>query len=165
MTKITVSLINGNKLVNMDTGLFEHIVYKNFYHLAGPKELNHNMNEVHRLCNSSRSFVLTATIEGALVGYVLGEIINLNGFNQMDNRSVCYITYLYTVPKFRNTGIATQMLKLVRSFFKKSKSDGIMLTFDTTNQKLARFYKKNGFMRDLSMATGNRWDVYYRRYY
>jgi ribosomal protein S18 acetylase RimI-like enzyme len=163
--KIIISRIDGEMLINMDTTYFEYIVYKNFIHLSKVNNgSNHSKKEINRLCNSLNSFVLVATCNNQIVGYVLGEKINLKQFNVLDNRNVFYVTYLYTVPKFRKMGIGTTLLDCVTKT-KKYKSNGIMLTFDTANKNLYDFYIKNKFSRDKLMTSGNRWDVYYRRYY
>jgi ribosomal protein S18 acetylase RimI-like enzyme len=166
--KIKVSIIYGDKLVNMDTSLFEFIVYKNFLHLGNntdQNKFNHNTKEINRLCHDNSSFAVVAIADGNIVGYILGEVVELDKFNPQDTRTVCYVTYIYTVNSYRNRGIATCLLDVLKKWGKEKNCEGVMLTYDTHNNSLVRFYNKYGFNRDIFMTTGNRWDVYYRRYY
>jgi GNAT superfamily N-acetyltransferase len=161
---IIISRIESDRLVKMDTSFFENIVYNNFKYLTKVNNgSNHTRKEINRLCNNKNSFVLIATYNNQIIGYILGEKINLQQYNVFDNRTVYYITYLYVVPNYRNKGIATSLINCVMK--NKKNVYGIMLTFDTFDNNLVSFYDKNKFYQDKIMTTGNRWDVYYKRYY
>ena len=163
LNKIRVSIITGDRLVNMDTRLFEFIVYKNFSHLIrNDNKFNHTKKEIQRLCFSDSSFVIVAISDGNIVGYILGEVIYLKKYNPLDTRTVCYVTYIYTVDDYRAKGIGTLLLDILQKYNLENRHKGIMLTYDTSNKSLVKFYNKNNFSRDVFMSTGNRWDVYFR---
>jgi len=117
------------------------------------------------LCNTKSSFLISATINDVLIGYILGEYINLDKLNSdkrhTDGRYVCYITYIHVVDDYRNIGVASNMIKFLIKL-QKQNIDGIMLTCDTSNNRLVRFYKKLGFMEDIMFRTYSRFETYYK---
>lgn len=145
-----------------NTPLFASLVFKNFINLSNDKSLNHNLNEIYRLIKSPNFFGYFAKYNEKIVGYLLGEIIQLN-----DGRKVLYINYLFVSPYFRNSGIASYLLKYAISFAKNTGLDAVMLTCDTYNIKLHDFYFKRGFTIDNILAKYKRHDIlsYHIGYY
>jgi len=162
---IEINYMSGNELTNMNTNKLETIIYNSFISLVKYKQLKHNKKEIHRLCNSNSSFFISATIDNVLIGYILGEYIHLNDLNSIDRRYVGYITYVHIVDDYRNKGIASKMMKILMELQKndvKNNIDGILLTFDTRNKKLMKFYKKLGFVEDILFRTYDRFEIFYK---
>jgi ribosomal protein S18 acetylase RimI-like enzyme len=105
---------------------------------------------------------MSASINGALISYILGEYINLNNKNYADNRTVCYISYLYVSPDYRGHSIATNMMKIL--FLNTNvKVDGWMLVFDTHKKHLKAFYSKLGFTPDILYKNYSQHEVYFKQ--
>jgi ribosomal protein S18 acetylase RimI-like enzyme len=151
----------GEALIKMPTDMLAFIIYQNFIHAAKFPKLKHNMNEINRILNSKDSFLVMSIVNSKLIGYILGEYIGMEKYNAGDSRRVVYITYLYVVPKHRKHNVASKMLDYLYKFHGNNAS-GFMLTFDTYNKKLKRFYENRGFMQDVIMRNFGRFDVYYR---
>lgn len=135
---------------------FTNIVYNHFIDLAGHDNLKHTVNDIKKLMESDNFKGYIAKYNGKyIVGYVLGEIMHLN-----DGRDVYFISYLYTVKNFRNNGIASKLIDLVKNSMKKQFIYTIMLIFDTSNNKLVNFYMKKGFMLDMILRRYEKHDVY-----
>lgn len=155
-TSYIIHAINNNYFINNPkTYIFCDIVYKNFMHISQNKSLNHNINEITRLVNSNNFVGYLAKLDKKIIAYLLGEIISLN-----DGRKVFYINYLYVSQYFRNSGIASDILKKAINFSKNSKLNAVMLTCDTYNNKLHNFYLKRGFMLDMVLRRYERHDVF-----
>lgn len=161
-TTIDITIFSGPDLVRKDTEILEKIVYNNFLHLARNHALSHNTDTIHRLFNSNTSFYMSASINGALIGYILGEYINLHDKNYADNRIVCYISYLYVSPNYRGHSIATNMMKIL--FLNTTvRVDGWMLVFDTHKKHLNTFYSKLGFKPDILHKNYSQHEVYFKQ--
>jgi hypothetical protein len=158
---IDITIISGRDLVHKKTDILENIVYNNFIHLASHSRLSHNAETIHRLFNSELSFFMSASIDGSLIGYILGEYMNLNHINDADNRNVCYISYIYVCDRYRGKSIATNMMKIL--FSDSMKINGWMLVFDTHKKNLRDFYSKLGFKPDILHKTHSQHDVYFKQ--
>ena len=154
--------IMGNNLRKHDTKLLEFIVYDNFIHLKNYPRLKHNTAEITRLFNGLNTFYISTSIGGSMIGYILGEYIQLSTLNPSDNRLVCYVSYIYVVPEHRNNSVGSNMLKYLIDTNNDSRVSGFMLTFDTTDNKLKNFYEKRGFMQDVAFRNYTKYDVYYK---
>lgn len=159
---IDITSITGNSLRKYDTKLLEFIVYDNFVHLKDYPQLKHNQQEINRLFNSLNTFYISASINNKMIGYILGEYINLSSLNPSDSRLVCYVSYIYVVPEHRKHSVGSNMLKYLINTNNDSRVSGFMLTFDTHNSKLKQFYEKRGFMQDINFRNYTKFDVYYR---
>jgi ribosomal protein S18 acetylase RimI-like enzyme len=104
---------------------------------------------------------MSASIDGSLIGYILGEYMNLNHINDADNRNVCYISYIYVCDRYRGKSIATNMMKIL--FSDSMKINGWMLVFDTHKKNLRDFYSKLGFKPDILHKTHSQHDVYFKQ--
>lgn len=162
---VTVSPLMGNRLVDHNTQRLEEIVYNNFIHLRAEKSLGHTREEIHRLFNSDQSFLLTAVLNDQIIGYVVGEYINLNTISPSDSRRVCYVSYIYVLDAHRGKAVGSNMFKCLKIMNRGKRINGTMLTFDTQNRKLYSFYQKRGFMQDPYLRKFTRHDVFYRPEY
>ena len=160
---IDITVISGSELARKKTDILEKIVYNNFIHLASSSGVSHTTEHIHKLFNSQNSFFMSASIDGALIGYVLGEYTNLNHINDADYRNVCYISYIYVCDKYRGKSIATNMMRILLSDNTNNKINGWMLIFDTHKQNLRRFYSKLGFKPDILHKTHSQHEVYFKQ--
>jgi ribosomal protein S18 acetylase RimI-like enzyme len=115
------------------------------------------MKEIMRVIKSPRSIIMFKMYKGKIIGYVLGEIMNLN-----DGRNVFYITYIFTSPHFRGKGIASELMKTVSNIVEQQSLDGILLTCDSEDTEVYSFYEKRGFMPDLNLRTYDKFEVLFK---
>jgi ribosomal protein S18 acetylase RimI-like enzyme len=151
MIKVTVKEIN--KIVSPLETLI-NVIYNNFNYLTDPN-LGHTKDEIYRLLTSNQLYGLLVYHDKQLIAYLIGEFKIL-----VDNRYVYYITYIYVSDKYRNKRIG---IRLIINILNKCNNKGVkfvLLTFDTSNNKLIRFYNKLGFKKDPILGTGKRHDVY-----
>jgi len=160
---IDITIIPGTTLMHKNTHVLEKIIYENFVHLANNRELSHTIDNIHKLFNSTSSFFLSASIDGALIGYILGEYINLRHMNNADGRTVCYISYIYVASNYRGKSIATNMMKILLSDESNDTINGWMLVFDTHKKHLAQFYSKFGFKPDILYKKYSQHEVHFKQ--
>jgi len=160
---IDITIISGSDLVREKTDILEKIVYNNFIHLASNNGVSHTTENIHKLFNSHTSFFMSASINGSMIGYILGEYMDLNHLNDADNRNVCYISYIYICRKYRGNAIATNMMKILLSDNTNNKINGWMLVFDTHKKNLRGFYSKLGFEPDILHKTHSQHEVYFKQ--
>ncbi len=159
---IQICYLNGQNLINKNTFKLQHIIYENFKELVKYSSLNHSLKEIDRLFNNKDSFLICALLNNNIIGYILGEYKNLNDLYQGDSRRVCYITYIYVIEQFRSRGVASKLLNFLYQYSDHPKLSGYMLTFDTENNKLKKFYESKGYMPDHVFRNFNKHDVYFK---
>jgi len=159
---IDMTSITGNNLRKHNTKLLEFIVLDNFIHLEKYPKLKHNKTEINRLFNDLNTFYISSSIDGRMIGYILGEYIKLSTLDPSDNRLVCYISYIYVVEEHRKNSVGSNMMKYLIDTNNDARVSGFMLTFDTKDNKLKSFYEKRGFMQDISFRTYTKFDVYFK---
>ena len=113
-------------------------------------------------------FLLLALVLGGMFLYMNVKKVNTkcsscpNNKNYADNRTVCYISYLYVSPDYRGHSIATNMMKIL--FLNTNvKVDGWMLVFDTHKKHLKAFYSKLGFTPDILYKNYSQHEVYFKQ--
>lgn len=136
---------------------FGNTILNNFIELSQYPNLNHNLKEIMRVIKSQKSIIMFKMFKGKIIGYMLGEILNLN-----DGRNVFYITYIYTSPVFRGKGIASQFLNKISEIVRSKSLDGILLTCNSEDQEVYTFYEKRGFMPDLVLRTYDKFEVMFK---
>lgn len=145
------------EISKMKSGInnFAKIVFNNFKHISRIPELQHNMIEISRLLSSSNTISYVIYSSNVIIGYLIGEKKHLN-----DGRIVFYISYLYICKKYRGKNLGSHLVNLI---IDKCKSWGIkfiLLTCDTKDSKVIKFYDKFGFRPDTLLRSGNDYDVY-----
>lgn len=143
------------KPIKENTIHFTDVLYNNFLNLRQNKDLKHTKTEISRLLVSPKMYGFLVYSNTTLVGYLVGEMINLN-----DGRLVYYINYLYIAIRFRKHGLGEQLVKLA---LKKSKDIGlsfVVLTCDTNNKYVCDFYSKRGFVPDPILSKASRHSVF-----
>jgi ribosomal protein S18 acetylase RimI-like enzyme len=143
-----------NKLRNSNLGNFVDALYTNFYHLSKFPELKHSKPEILNLLMSDNVQVYFYIVNGKIVSYLIGEIMNLN-----DGRKVFYITYILTAKNFRGNKYATRMMEQVEKIVNENNLDAIVLMCDTENSYVYNFYLAKGFMPDLLLRKYTRFEV------
>lgn len=134
---------------------FIDIIYKNFQYISNESHLNHTKHEIGRILSSPNLYGLLAYHEGKIIGYMVGEFMNLN-----DGRNVYYISYFYVIKKYRGMKIGSRMMENIMIMVKKVGREYIVLTCDTRNKELVGFYKRFGFMKDILLQTMKSHDVF-----
>ena len=127
----SLKFINSNKQPLINT------IYNNFLSLKHEPKLNHNIKEISRLLYSTDGHTYLLNNGSKVIGYIVGEVLLIQ-----DGRMVFYISYLYIGSNYRGKGLGTFLLNAV---IEKCKNIGIlfiMLTCDSSNTKLYRYYKK-----------------------
>ncbi|VBB18310.1 N-acyltransferase [Yasminevirus sp. GU-2018] len=151
---VHVLVYTGEDLAHRDMRKFIEVVYRNFEELNTSPELNHTRYEISRVVTSRKSFVLIATINGLIVGYILAEATTVENLRQL-----MHIYYLYTSPTYRGHGIATYLMNVLQKYSQKLNIPAISLTFDTYNKQLEKFYLANGFVYDSNLRSYQRNDM------
>lgn len=154
---MSIYIVSQDQKSNHDLICFGNTIFHNFKELAQYPKLKHNINEIMRVIKSPRSVIMFKMYKGKIIGYLLGEIMNLN-----DGRNVFYITYIFTSPHFRGKGIASDLMKTVSNIVEQQALDGILLTCDSEDQEVFSFYEKRGFMPDLVLRTYDKFEVLFK---
>jgi len=145
-------------------------IYNDFKHFIGIKNLNHNKGGIMKTLSSPYNFFIRAYVETnnkkQVIGYLLGEIMDLRPFDPTDKRIAAYINYIFVNINYRNKGVGGNMLDLAYNYFsqqnliKDPKIDNIMLKFDTIDQTLYRFYTQRNFKKDYILASQSQYDTF-----
>jgi ribosomal protein S18 acetylase RimI-like enzyme len=122
---------------------FIDVIYNNFLNLASDKSSKHTKEEIKRLLTSQNMFGFLLYNGKILVGYIIGEKINLS-----DGRLVNYITYLYVAKNYRTCGLGEQLVTLSITKTRNIGLSFIILKCDKFNNSICKFYSKRGFIPD-----------------
>ena len=146
-----IQIIQTEKINNPE--ILTNIIYNNFKYLKDVIELHHTPKEIEQSIKANGSFNYLVYYMGnnsELIGYLIGNFKNLS-----DGRYVYYISYLYIIKKFRKSGIGTKLMNLLIEECKNDEVKFIILTYDTCDDKIIKFYKKYGFVKDLILGKNN----------
>src|SRR5579872_1572134 len=150
---VTFLKYTGDQLAQRDIRKLVEVVYRNFEEIADKPLLKHNRREIARVLTSPQSIIIFGVINGVIVAYLIAEAI-------VDNlRQLLQIVYLYTVPMYRNRGLATFMLNLIQQYAEELDIPYLSLTFDTYNKKLLKFYTEYHFDFDSNLRSYQRYDM------
>ncbi len=150
-------IISKSKKYNYS--LLTDTIYENFRHLKKFKELNHTKKYIKENLSDSNNFIILCIDKNIdkIIGYLTGYSLILD-----DGRTVMYISYIYIVDKFRKNGIGSELLDICENYSNKENLDGLLLTFDTDDEKLMKFYEKRYFTLDFNLRRYQKYDVYYK---
>jgi ribosomal protein S18 acetylase RimI-like enzyme len=152
-----IVILGKNELKKFDLKLFSSVVFSNFSELDN-ETLDHSENSIYNLLKSdSVKLYLIVSNDHKILAYILGKIMKLN-----DGRDVFYITYLYTSSEHRNKGYASILINLVNKTKIDEKLNGIMLTCNSTDDKIYNFYINKGFMPDIILRTYAKHEVMFK---
>ncbi|ARF09047.1 acetyltransferase GNAT family protein [Catovirus CTV1] len=156
MNNINIISVDSDYFNNKkNTPLFVDTVFNNFSYLAKEEKLKHSFAEINKLLNSPKFKGFFIKKNNHIIGYLLGEIMNLD-----DGRKVYYISYLYVSHLFRKHGFASKLLSIVIDLTKNLGLNAVMLICDTENNEVHDFYAKRGFMLDMKLRRYEKHDVF-----
>jgi ribosomal protein S18 acetylase RimI-like enzyme len=133
---------------------FINVVYENFIELSRYPNLKHTPDELFRLLTSPNLIMYTLTFNKKLIGYITGEMMNLD-----DGRNVLFISYLYVVSKYRRHHLGTSLLNKIIKYAEFKSMDAIVLVCNTEDDRILNFYMEKGFMYDLYLRRYDKYDV------
>ena len=118
-----------------------------------------------RLFNNKNTILISIVKENYVIGYLMGEFLNLGEISLLDERSVFYITYIYIEKNYRDKKYGQKLINKLYSFIKTKNYiiDGYMLRFNYDDEKLKYFYEKNNFFKDLILSTNTEFDVFFKK--
>lgn len=157
---MSIRVVSINKIKQSQCDIFTDVIYNNFIHLKNEKQLKHSRKDIYEIFTSKNPQIYLFLVNNKIASYLVGEIIQLN-----DGRNVLYITYLFTSPKFRESGFGSKLMNVAESIVYKGKIDGIMLTCNSEDPYIYDFYMKKGFMPDLILRTYDKYEVMYKAIY
>lgn len=128
--------------------IFSMLVFGHFKYLDKIPELGHSVENIKNILKSFGKVLFFLFANNFLIGYVIAENKSIQ-----DGRFVCYIDYIYVSEQFRSKNYGQKMLNSVINYCKKNSIKFLMLTFDTKDVRLNKFYKKNNFTRDNFIKT------------
>ncbi|ARF11301.1 acetyltransferase GNAT family protein [Klosneuvirus KNV1] len=152
-TNTKIRCIEVEKIKNPE--LLANVVFNNFSYLTEFPELMHNKQEIIKTLNAEGNLCYLIYDKNNLIGYLIGDFRNFP-----DNRYGYYISYLYISKLYQNRKLGTNLMDKI---IKKCRNIGvnyILLTCDTKDEKIVKFYKKYGFVVDSSMGGDKRHNVY-----
>jgi len=152
-TDIYIEKYLGIDLIKNDVRKLRDVIYKNFEEIADIEELKHTSSEIYRLLVSNMSVSLFAVSNKQIIAYIIAEL------NEINNKRILHINYLYVVPSYRKKGCATKLLNIIYKYGKEYRADMLSLTFDTFNKQLERFYLDNYFNYDSQYRSNQRYDI------
>jgi len=147
------NIIELKQLSKNKKQIFTDLIYDNFIKISSYEQLKHNKNEIYNLLSKTSHFFIVYIIHNKILGYVLGEIIKFN------NKNILFITYIFTSPRHRRTGIGHNLMNYIDNYALSSNCNKIMLTCDTNDTKVYEWYLKMGFMPDMYFRTYDRFDT------
>lgn len=143
---MTIKCIETSKIENPE--IFANLIYNNFIYLEPTKHLSHNKQEILKTLKLDKNLCFLVYDNDTLVGYLVGDFKVLN-----DQRKVYYISYFFIMEAYRSHGIGSQVMDMVKNKCKSLNIPYILLTYDSNDNKLTKFYNKHGFTLDKSLGT------------
>ena len=151
----TILMNNVYRLENLSENkkqIFTNLIYYNFIKIADNDKLKHNKNEIYNLLSNPAHFFIVYMINNKILGYIVGEIMNLN------QEPILFITYIFTSPYHREGGIGHILMNYIENYASNNNCRKIMLTCDTDDKKIYDWYLKMGYMPDMHFRTYDRYD-------
>jgi ribosomal protein S18 acetylase RimI-like enzyme len=125
-----------------------NIIFNNFSYLTEFPHLGHSKKEIKKTLKLEHNLCFLVYDDDKLVAYLVGDFKTLN-----DQRYVYYISYFYVIESYRNNGLGGDILKIVIDKCQGMGLSFILLTCDTYDPRVVRFYKKYGFKQDPLLGT------------
>lgn len=151
---MSLHILSKNNIINKDITNFVNVVYMNFEYLKKFPDLKHTKKDIELIFESKNPQIYLVMINNKIGAYLIGSIMILN-----DGRKVLFVSYLFTSKIFRNRGYGTKLMELAENKAKMFNLDGVMLTCDTSNNKIYDFYLSRGYMSDLILRNYSRFEV------
>ncbi len=142
-----------NKINNPES--FAKTIYNNFIYLTAYPELSHDINSIKDCIDSNNPLSIIIKFDKKIIGYLVGDFREL-----ADKRYVFYVSYMYVSEQYRSKGIGTKLVQTLIQTCLNYKVNLILLTCDTNDKKIIKFYEKFGFKKDPILASNKRHDQY-----
>lgn len=156
---IIFTTYTGKDLSHNDRLKLTDNIFYVFRHLRDSPELEHTKENIYNRLARDDSVVMLALIR-TNDGYRIIGFIIASAVDELPN--LLHIYYLFTVPQFRNIGIAKNLLSSLYTFARDMRYQKISLVFDTHNKKLTQFYFKNKYYFNESLRSYKRHDMLVR---
>lgn len=153
-----LNCIKTTKIKNKE--ILADTIFNNFNYLTNFADLQHNKTSIINILNGDSLlcyFVFDDTDSNnrKMIAYLIGDFKKLN-----DGRYVYYLSYIYVSQAYRRQKIGKRLMERLFIDCKKNGCQFILLTFDTKDDKLIKFYKDYEFVPDPVLHTNNRHGVY-----
>jgi GNAT superfamily N-acetyltransferase len=93
--------------------------------------------------NSGKWFIWVAEENGKVVSHIYIELIEKVPRPGRVTYPFAYMTNVYTVPEFRNTGIGSKVLTFINDWIKENNFEFVMVW---PSDESINYYKKNGYV-------------------
>lgn len=126
------------------------IIYINFMDLQNQPDINFTIEDITSTLSSSNFLGwLLINDEGTILGYMVGEIKELN-----DGRNVYFLSYFYIIKKYRGKGLGFKLMMNMIYYIKSINIKFIMLISSIYTDAF-RLYSKLGFVPDPIIKINN----------
>lgn len=150
---MNITIIKTPRINNPE--LLANIAYHNFKYLTKYPELQHSIDDIMKSLKSEGNLSYLLYDNKKLIGYMIGDFKTLP-----DNRYGYYISYVYIMEKYRNSGLGSKLMDMLIQECKDRGIGWIVLTCDSRDKKIVRFYEKYGFTIDKSLDQNKIHKVY-----
>lgn len=150
---ISIENIDFTKILPF-TSMYTKIIYRHFIELSQYPNVQHNEPAIYKMLSSENMFGYVIRSGKKIIGYLFGEFTVLG-----DGRNVYYLSYVYIAPRYQGHKLGSVLMnKLIKQCHVRG-TTFIVLTCDTTDQKVMKFYKKFGFTYDPVLRQNTKHDV------
>lgn len=150
---MNINCVKTSKIKNSE--VLAKIAYNNFKYLSEYPELQHNIKEIKKALESKGNITYLLYHKNKFVGYLIGDIRTF-----FDGRYGYYISYFYIMEKYRGANIGSKLMDILMDDCKKNNCNLIILTCDSRDMKVIKFYKKYGFDIDKNLDQNKIHKVY-----
>lgn len=148
-----IKCIEVSKIKN--SSLLADVAYNNFIYLTKFPELMHTKQDIIKTLQADGNLCYLLYDGNNLIGYLIGDFRTLP-----DSRYAYYVSYLYISKQYRNKKLGSRLMDKI---IKKCQDNGtkfIILTCDTQDDKIIRFYQRYGFKVDSYLGGNKRHNVF-----
>ncbi|ARF09431.1 acetyltransferase GNAT family protein [Indivirus ILV1] len=145
---MNITCIKTTRIKNPE--LLAQLIYYNFNYLVKYPELQHTQKDIMNALLANGNLCYLLFHNNKLIGYMVGDFRTLP-----DNRYGYYISYVFISEKYRNGGLGTKLMNMLIKECQNRGVSWIVLTCDTRDKKIVKFYKKYGFNIDSGLNGNN----------
>ncbi|MCJ7637962.1 MAG: GNAT family N-acetyltransferase [Nitrososphaeraceae archaeon] len=141
---MNITIIKTPRINNPE--LLANIAYHNFKYLTKYPELQHSIDDIMKTLQLEGNLSYLLYDNKKLIGYMIGDFRTLP-----DNRYGYYISYVFIMEKYRNSGLGSKLMDMIIQECQDRGVSWIVLTCDSRDKKIVRFYEKYRFAIDKSL--------------
>ncbi len=112
-------------------------------HKTGIESKSYFRTYYRKLLCSKKSFVLLASSESKIIGFLSGEVTRGGPFNK--RKRVAIVEAIHILPSFRSRKIGSKLLKKFLNWAKSRKVDEAHASVHAKNLASIRYWKNKGF--------------------